>query len=81
VAAVVDKFEKQGLGATVRSWVSTGPNLPVTPDQVHQALGADTVAQLAAKFGLSHADLLQKLAQVLPEAVDKLTPDGKIPQA
>ena len=78
---VVDQFEKQGLGATMKSWVGTGGNLPISADQVHQVLGSDLVQQLAAKTGLSVPELTAKLAQILPQAVDKLTPNGVVPQA
>jgi len=78
---VVSEFEKNGLGATVKSWVSTGPNQPVSADEVHRALGPDLLQQLSAKSGLSVQELTQKLAQVLPQAVDKMTPDGTIPKA
>ena len=77
---VVGEFEKNGLGATVQSWVGTGPNEPISAAQVHQVLGADLLQQLAAKSGLSVQDLTQKLSQVLPQAVDHLTPDGAIPK-
>lgn len=77
---VVSQFEQNGLGPTIKSWVGTGPNQPISPDQVHQALGSDLLQQLAAKSGLSVQDLAQKLAQVLPQAVDRLTPDGTIPK-
>jgi uncharacterized protein YidB (DUF937 family) len=76
---VVSQFEKNGLGATVKSWVATGPNQPISPDEVHRVLGPDLLQQLSAKSGLSVQDLAQKLSQVLPQAVDQLTPDGKIP--
>src|SRR5882757_6494139 len=75
---VVSEFEKNGLGSTVKSWVGTGPNQPISPDDVHRVLGADLLQQLSAKSGLSVQDLTQKLSQVLPQAVDKLTPDGTI---
>jgi uncharacterized protein YidB (DUF937 family) len=78
---VVSEFEKNGLGATVKSWVGTGPNQAISPDEVHRALGPDLLQQLSAKSGLSVQELTQKLAQVLPQAVDKLTPDGTIPKA
>src|SRR5436190_19324323 len=78
---VVSEFEKNGLGATVKSWVGTGPNQPVSPDEVHKALGPDLMQQLSEKSGLSVQELAQKLSQVLPRAVDKLTPDGAIPKA
>jgi uncharacterized protein YidB (DUF937 family) len=81
VQGVVNEFEKNGLGATVRSWVGTGPNRPISADEVHKALGPDLLQQLSEKSGLSVQDLTQKLAHVLPQAVDKLTPDGAIPKA
>ena len=64
----------------MKSWIGTGPNQPISPDQVHQALGPDTIAQMAAKFGLSPQELSQKLSQILPKAVDSMTPDGTLPQ-
>jgi uncharacterized protein YidB (DUF937 family) len=78
---VLAQFEKQGLGDTVKSWIGTGSNLPVSPEQVKAAIGPDLLQQLAAKTGLSVGDLAQKLAQVLPQTVDKMTPDGVLPKA
>jgi uncharacterized protein YidB (DUF937 family) len=78
IQGIVAQLEQQGLGGTVRSWVGTGPNQPITADQVHQAFGPDTVKQLAAKFGMSPEDLSAKLSQVLPQAIDKLTPGGVV---
>jgi uncharacterized protein YidB (DUF937 family) len=78
---VVSEFEKSGLGGTVKSWVGTGPNQPISPEQVHKALGPDLLQQLSEKSGLSVEDLAQKLSQVLPQTVDKLTPNGAIPNA
>jgi len=77
---VVSEFEKNGLGPTVKSWVGTGPNQPISPDEVHKALGPDLLQMLSEKSGLSVQDLAQKLSQVLPQAVDKLTPNGAIPK-
>ena len=80
VQGIVAQLEKQGLGSTVQSWVGTGANQPISPDQVHQAFGGGgTLAQLAAKAGMNPQELAQKLSQVLPMAIDKLTPEGKIP--
>jgi uncharacterized protein YidB (DUF937 family) len=73
---IVAQLEQQGLGGTVRSWVGTGANLPITPDEIHQAFGSDTVKELAAKIGMSPQDLATKLSQMLPQAIDKLTPGG-----
>jgi uncharacterized protein YidB (DUF937 family) len=78
---VVNEFDRNGLGATVRSWVGTGPNQPISAAEVQRALGPDLLQQLSAKSGLSVQELTQKLAQVLPQAVDRLTPDGAIPKS
>jgi uncharacterized protein YidB (DUF937 family) len=76
---VVSQFERNGLGPTVQSWVSTGPNQTISSQDVSKALGPDLLRQLSEKSGLSMQDLTQRLAQVLPEAVDKMTPNGTIP--
>jgi uncharacterized protein YidB (DUF937 family) len=78
---VVNQFEQQGLGETVKSWIGSGANLPISAEQLHQALGSDTLKQLAAKVGLTVPDLTQKLAQALPQAVDRMTPGGVVPKA
>jgi uncharacterized protein YidB (DUF937 family) len=78
VQGIVAQMEQQGLGNTVKSWVGPGANLPISPDQVHAVFGSDVISGLAAKFGLSPQDLPQKLSQVLPQAVDKLTPNGVV---
>jgi uncharacterized protein YidB (DUF937 family) len=80
VGGLVTQFEQQGLGATVRSWVGTGTNQPISADQIHQVLGSDTVKALAAKFGLSGDELAKKLSSVLPQAIDHLTPGGVVPK-
>jgi len=76
---VVNEFERNGLGATISSWVGTGPNQPISPGDLSRTLGPDLLQQLAAKTGISIQELTEKLAHVLPQAVDKMTPDGKIP--
>jgi uncharacterized protein YidB (DUF937 family) len=81
VQGVVNEFERNGLGPTVRSWVSTGPNQPVSPEDVQRALGPELLQQLSQKSGVSVQDLSRKLAEVLPQAVDKMTPNGTIPPA
>jgi len=81
IQGIVSQLEEQGLGGTVRSWVGTGANQPITADQIHQAFGSDTVKQLAAKVGMSPEDLAAKLSQILPQAIDKLTPGGVAPKA
>ena len=81
IQGIVSQLEEQGLGGTVRSWVGTGANQPITADQIHQAFGSDTVKQLAAKIGMTPEDLAAKLSQILPQAIDKLTPGGVVPKA
>jgi uncharacterized protein YidB (DUF937 family) len=78
VQGVVGQLEQQGLGNTVKSWVGTGDNQPISPDQVHHAFGTDTINELAAKVGISPGDLAGKLAHLLPQAIDKLTPAGTV---
>ena len=79
VQGIVTKMQQNGLGATVNSWVSSGPNQSISPDQIHQAFGADTIKALAAKVGISPQDLATKLSTMLPQAVDKMTPGGVVP--
>ena len=76
---VVSQFERNGLGSTVQSWIGTGSNQPIAPQDLQKTLGPDLLRQLSEKSGLSVQDLSQRLAQVLPEAVDKMTPNGTIP--
>ena len=79
VQGIVNEFERNGLGATVQSWVGTGPNQPISADQLHNVLGPDLLQQLSAKTGVPVPELAQKLSQVLPQAIDHLTPGGRIP--
>ena len=80
VQGVVAQLEQQGLGGVARSWISTGPNQPISADQIDKVFGGSgLLGQLAAKAGMSPQDLTQKLSQVLPAAIDKLTPGGTIP--
>ena len=78
---VVNEFERKGFGDTVRSWVGTGANQSISADEVQRVIGPDLLRELAAKSGLSVPELTQKLAHVLPQAVDKMTPNGTIPKA
>jgi len=78
---VVNEFEKNGLGPTVKSWIGSGPNHPISPDDVQRVLGPDLLQKLSEKSGLSVQELTQKLSNALPQVVDKLTPDGAIPKS
>jgi len=81
VQGVVNQFEQKGFGATVQSWVGTGPNQPITAEQIQHVLGSGAVQELAQKAGLSVPELTAKLSQLLPQAIDKLTPAGTVPKA
>ncbi len=78
LAGLVQTLQKNGLGEIVNSWVGTGKNLPVTPQQIQQGLGGDLLTQLATKAGISPEAAGTQLAGLLPDLVDKLTPTGKI---
>jgi len=79
LSGLTDKFNQAGLGGAVSSWVGNGENQAVTGDQVTQALGHDTVSDMATKLGLSHGDAAGALAQVLPGLISHLTPNGQAP--
>jgi uncharacterized protein YidB (DUF937 family) len=81
LGALVEKFQQGGLGDVVGSWISTGQNLPVSPNQLENVLGSDMLGQLAGQLGLSQGDVSAQLSQWLPQAVDQLTPTGQLPEA
>jgi len=79
LSELVERFQKNGQPEVANSWVSTGANKEVSPDQLEQALGPDVIANLQQQTGLSREELLARLSSRLPEAVDKYTPDGRLP--
>lgn len=79
LGGLIGKFEQAGLGNVISSWISTGQNLPISADQLHNVLGSDTIAQIARQLGLGQGDAAGQLAQMLPQVVDKLTPNGQAP--
>ena len=79
IGELMESFSGSGHGDTVKSWVETGPNRPVTTSQLENALGADTITSLTRQTGLSRDELLARLQAILPEAVDKMTPEGRLP--
>ena len=80
LAGLMEKFQSAGLGEQVNSWVGTGQNLPVSPEQLGGVFGQDQMSQMAEKMGLSTGDLGAQLSQMLPQAVDQFTPGGQAPQ-
>jgi uncharacterized protein YidB (DUF937 family) len=78
---LVDSFKQAGHGEAADSWVGHGPNKQIGPSDLEKAIGPDVLASLSQKTGLSREELLARLSKTLPEAVDKYTPDGRIPSA
>jgi uncharacterized protein YidB (DUF937 family) len=78
-ADLVRQFEQSGHGDVINSWVGPGANKAISPNDLARALGADRIDALSAQTGLSRDDLLAGLSQELPQAIDELTPDGRIP--
>jgi uncharacterized protein YidB (DUF937 family) len=76
---VLKQLQQAGQGDIAKSWVGTGPNKAISPDDLASALGADQVNALSAHSGLSQNDLLESLSQYLPQVVDHLTPNGRMP--
>lgn len=79
LAGLVGQLQRSGLGDVVASWISTGQNLPISPGQLHNALGDETVGALSQQTGLPHGDLLSQLSELLPQMVDHATPGGQLP--
>jgi uncharacterized protein YidB (DUF937 family) len=80
LSGLVQTFKQQGLGDIISSWVGTGTNAAITPDQVQEGLGSDVIQQLAEKSGVSIDAAKAQLAELLPSLIDKVTPEGKIPE-
>jgi uncharacterized protein YidB (DUF937 family) len=80
LGALLGQLSNHGLGDVAKSWVGTGQNLPISPDQITQVLGSDRISQMAEQLGMGHGDLAGQLSQMLPQVVDKLTPHGQVPQ-
>lgn len=79
LTGLVQKLSAGGLGEQVSSWISTGQNLPVSGDQLQAVLGSSFVQDIASKLGINVADVSGGLASLLPTVIDKLTPDGQLP--
>jgi uncharacterized protein YidB (DUF937 family) len=79
LSGLLQTLQQGGLAEAAKSWVSTGQNLPVSAEQIESALGNDTVKNLAAQLGLNTEQMSGHLAELLPQVVDKLTPNGSIP--
>lgn len=77
---LINQFTSKGLGDVIGSWVGTGKNMPISGEQLKGALGEDTIQNIASKLGMDSNAVTSHLSNLLPEVVDKLTPDGKVPE-
>ncbi len=77
---LLTKFQQAGLGDAADSWVGTGANQPVSPDQVEGALGSDLLSQIARQIGLPQRETAGQLSEMLPQVVDRMTPNGRVPE-
>jgi uncharacterized protein YidB (DUF937 family) len=80
LGGLLDQLQKSGLGPQVTSWLGNGANLPISVDQIRQALGDDTIRQISQTLGIPIDQLLNQLSQHLPATVDKLSPNGTLEQ-
>ena len=80
IDGIMKKLQDSGLGDQVSSWIGKGENAAVSPDQIKNALGSDDLEQLAAKTGLDVDELSGRISEKLPTAIDKMTPDGMVPE-
>jgi uncharacterized protein YidB (DUF937 family) len=76
---IVQQFQQSGLGDAVQSWIGSGENLPISADQIMEALGSGRVSEMAQQAGIAPEEASGQLADLLPQLIDKLTPDGQLP--
>ncbi len=79
IDGLIRRFEEHGLDDVIASWVSTGPNRPITPEELRRILDPEQLSELARRAGLAMSRLPEALAALLPTVVDRLTPDGELP--
>ena len=80
LSGLIDTFKNKGLGGAVASWIGTGENETATAEQMTNALGSDKIQEIAAKLGITDSAVSSGLAALLPQVIDKLTPDGVVPE-
>lgn len=79
LAGLAEQFQRGGFGDVMNSWIGTGANQPISPDQLGGVLGGDLLGELTQRTGMGQGDLLGQLSQMLPQMVDRATPEGRIP--
>jgi uncharacterized protein YidB (DUF937 family) len=81
IGELLEKFNQNGRGDVAQSWISTGPNKDISPPQLREAIGPDVLEKLELETGLSQEEILARLSRELPSAVDKYTPEGRLPSS
>jgi uncharacterized protein YidB (DUF937 family) len=79
LGGLLQQFQRNGHGDVMNSWIGTGPNRPIQPNQLSEALGPDTINDLSQRTGMPQQDLLAELSRHMPGVVDQLTPHGRLP--
>jgi len=79
LGGLLEQFQRAGFAEQANSWVSTGQNIPIPPDAIGQVFGGDSISRIARQLGVSEAETSQGISQLMPEIVDRLTPNGNVP--
>jgi len=79
LGGLMDAFQNAGLGDQLKSWISTGQNMPISADQLSEALGSDKIRDIAGQLGMSQGEVSGGLADMLPQLIDRITPNGQLP--
>jgi uncharacterized protein YidB (DUF937 family) len=81
IGGLIEQFQRAGMEQQMQSWIGTGQNLPISLDQLIQVFGADRLQQMAGQAGMPEEKFGGQLAQLLPQVVDQLTPQGRVPES
>jgi uncharacterized protein YidB (DUF937 family) len=81
LAGLVSMFQQKGAGDMMSSWIGTGQNMPISGDQLSNILGSEQIGQIASQLGMSRGEASGALADLLPQVIDRLTPQGQLPQS
>jgi uncharacterized protein YidB (DUF937 family) len=79
LGGLINSFQNAGMGDQLKSWIGTGENMPISADQLTAALGSDKIRDIASQLGMSHGEVSGGLADMLPQMIDKLSPNGQLP--
>ena len=79
LGGLMNSLQNAGMGEQLKSWIGTGENMPISGDQLTSALGSDKIADIAGKLGMPDSDVSGGLASMLPQIIDKLSPNGQLP--